>query len=535
VAAAIAAAWSFRPAVHPERIDDPEHQRRFLAACDALPPLGAVRVRSDDPHAVHRLATAPGAAIVEVSGPARAEPVFRAGRYLLATPAELDEALARLKRGELPPPPPPPPDLTRYYRDADGPYTCDAVLAGDATPDAIRRVLPGARLSGEPLAREAEARDAPRIARTLLLALPLLGGWLAWRRGRVEAERRLLAALAALVALGVTGLGADSLTVAALLLVAGAPAGSPLLAGAPCLLFPPLALKRLGVVLLVGGVLCLGRPPAREGRGSLRAAALAVALGVAGFLALDAVPLGAASRPEVAAEPAALLVPPREVAATAAKLRAEGFDVVGDEDLVPQPADLARRRALDRIFTLAERHARGAEGELRDRFADVADAASRTDLYLPTSLRARLRARDGRHALWLAGGAPPAAASARLYRERGDLSRREHARAAGVAVLLALGLGRALVRGARPVLLAFLGAAAGVLLLLAAAPDAADGFVPLVAVAAAAPAFGPPLALAAAAIFDPSTLLPAAALFVAAAVSRRSLRSPSRPSPASSA
>jgi hypothetical protein len=151
-------------------------------------------------------------------------------------------------------------------------------------------------------------------------------------------------------------------------------------------------------------------------------------------------------------------------------------------------------------------------------------------------VRVRLHARDGRRVLWLpAGVARAELQSAPLYRARGELERREHARVAGVLVLVVAGVGRALLLGARaigPILRSFAGAAAGIAPLLLFAPAAADDCVPLTALMATAPALGPPLALAAAAPFDPLHLLPAGSMLLAAGVSHRLSRSRTRPSPA---
>jgi hypothetical protein len=516
VAAATAAALTFRTAVHPELVENPRHHGRFAESCAALPALGAIRVRTDIPDALPRI---PG----RVSAPSRATALFRSGRYLQASPAEIADVLARLERGELPPPPPAAPDLSRYYRDAAGPYTCDVL---SATPAALRAALPDARLSGEPVAREAEEREAPALVRAALLALAVLGAWLAWRCGLSEAERRLLAALLGLVAVGLLGLGIDRWSLAALLLVAAAPSGTPLVAALPCVFFPSVALQRLGIILSLGGILRLRRP---EGRGSRRARLLALGLSLAGLVAARILPVDAYPRPEVATEPGALLVAHDAVAKEAARLRSEGHEVVGDERLVPLGADVDTRRALRRVFERATRLAGKAEGEARRRFEDVANAAERFDLYLPADLRARLHTLDGRAVLWVPADAQrDDLASARLYRVRGDLELREGARLAGVLVFA---LGSAFA-AARALLARLLGAALGSALLFVASPEAADVYIPLAVLSAAAPAAGTALALAAAAFLCPAAYAwPAVALALASAVPAFSLRSPRRPSP----
>jgi hypothetical protein len=507
-------------------VHDPRHHARFAEDREALPALGAVRVRSDAPlneiAAFGRVAgITPG-----VTGP------FRRARYLRASAAEVADAVAALDRGEAPSPPPMP-DLARYFRDAQGPYRCDLVLAPGKTPKDVRAKLPAARLSGEPLAREAEEAEARSVARALLLGFFAMALWLAWRCGLREAQRRLLAAFGALVALGLLGSGVDRWSVVALLLVAGAPSGAPLLAAAPCLLFPSLALERMGLVLCVGGGLrlvlrrpVLPKPPERAR--VVRAAALAVGLGALGFLLLQAAPLTARPRPQVAAEPGALLVSKDAVPEAARRLRAEGLEVTGDEPLVPPPPEPAMRRNLWKIFTRARTLAGRPQGEMRARFEDVNDAAAQWSLTtLPRELRLRLQTGDGRAVLWVPADADrEELTSARLYRARGEVQLRADARLAGILVVLAWALAVASLQGRAPVrrlLLAFAAAA----LLFVANPAEADGYLPLLALAAAAPAIGTALALAAAAIFLPAYFWPAAAFALAAAGSIRRRPSPS--------
>jgi hypothetical protein len=536
VVAAVAAAISFEAAVHPERLHDPRHRARFARDSSQLPALDAIRVRVPDDRARTALPRLQGIGTASSLSPGTLG-AFRRARYLRATPDEVAGAIAVLDRRAAPTPPPPP-ELSGYYSDARGPYLCDLVLAPGRTADDVRARVPEARLSGEPLLREAEEREAASIVRALLVSLPLAAAWLAWRRGRREALERVLAALLVLVALGLFGAGVDRMSVAGLLLVAGASAGAPLLAAAPCLLFPIPALQRLGLVLCLGGALrlLLRRPalPARPSRAAAtRAAALAVALGVLGHLALAAAPAGIPSPPEVEAEPAAFLVPAGELGAAAARLRAQGVAVTGDEPLLPPSPDPRRRRDLWRILTRATALAGRAEGEARARFEDVADAASQMSLTtLPRDLRWRLRARDGRSVLWAPADADrDDLTGARLYRIRGERELRRAARLGAVLVAAVGALATAVVRGAAgPVLRRFAGAAAGAALLLLADPAEADLFLPLVPLAALAPALCPAIALGAATLFLPGLLWPAAALLAAALFSPRSLRSPARPS-----
>jgi hypothetical protein len=536
VVAAVVSALTFEAAVHPERIHHPRHQARFAADSATLPALGAIRVRvpGDGTRAafqrVQGLGTASGLSPATLG-------FFRRARYLRASPDEVADAVAKLDRGEAPVPPPAP-DLSAFYRDARGPYLCDLVLASGKTVMDVRAAVPAADLSGEPLLREAEDREAASIVRALLLGLPVAAAWLAWRRGRREMLARLLAALLVLVALGLFGAGIDRGSVAGLVLVAGASTGAPLLAAAPCLLFPFPALHRLGLVLCLGGALrlLLRRPALRPlpPRAAIaRAAALAFALGALSYLALAAAPARVPSPPEVEAEPGALLVPKAELAATAERLRAEGLRVTGDEPLLPQPPDPRRRRDLWRILTRATALANRAEGEARPRFEDVADAAAQMNLTtLPKDLRWRLRARDGRSVLWAPSDADrDDLTSARLYRARGERELRAAARLAGILVALAGALSVGVLRGALgPVLRRFAGAALGAALLLLAAPQEADLFLPLVPLAAMAPALCPAIALGAAALFLPGVLWPAAAFLVAALLPYLASRR-QRPSP----
>ncbi len=519
VAAAVVSAVLFEAATRPERVHDPRHHARFALDCEALPALGALRVRSDaPPNEIAAFGVVMGIT-PDVTGP------FRRTRYLRASEAEVAEALAALDRGEAPTPPPVP-DLSRCYRDALGPYRCDLLFAPGKRPADVRAAFPAASLSGEPLAREAEEAEARSVARGLLVGLLAVALWLTWRCGILEAERRLLAPLGALAVLGLFGTGVDRWSVAALLLVAGAPGGAPLLAAAPCLFFPSLALQRLGLILCLGGALrllmrrpALPRSPDRPR--AIRAAMLAAALGILGFLLLHAVPLRAAPKAEVAAEPGALLVRPPEVQRAARALRAAGFDVTGDEPLLPPTPEPARRRSLWKIFTRARTLALASEGETRARFEDAADAAAGVSLTtLPRDLRQRLRTRDGRAALWALSDADrPELSGARLYRLRGDIELRANARLAAIVVLVAGVLALAVLEGASgAILLRFIGAAAGAALLFLADPAAADAWLPLLPLAVAAPALGPALALGAAALFLPALFWPAAALLVASSV-----------------
>ncbi|MHC4819572.1 MAG: hypothetical protein ACYTF8_16125, partial [Planctomycetota bacterium] len=471
VAAAFAAAFAWRVAT---RLHDPRHADAFAAACDAQPLLGAVRVRTADPHAAQRLAAAPGDAFRRVLAPARAEAVFRYGRLLYAAPAEVDETLERLKQGEVPKLPPQP-DIARYYRDARGPYACDVILRDGARVERIEAVLPDAELSGEPLVREQEARRAAEVPHALILALAAAGLLAAWRPGAQEMRRRLLAALAGVAVLGTLGWGLDVATLPALVLVVAAPRGRPLLAAAVCLFFPSLALRRIGVAMVVGGLVRWAAPqPAAGGRRGLYLATLVV-LAAAGWGALRAVPVMRTVPEQLRGEPAVVLVPRAQAAASAEALRNEGLaGVIGAETPVPPRPDLVTRRKLTEIFRLSMAWARKSSGERRAQFEKVAEAAALESLYLPLELRARLHARDGRAVLWIQDDLPPDREefmSALLYRQRGEIQMRREAR---LAALMALLLGGAWLgyrrgnRGTFGLVAGFVGLAAAVALLFSA-------------------------------------------------------------------
>ncbi|MHC4133531.1 MAG: hypothetical protein ACYS0K_00965 [Planctomycetota bacterium] len=539
VAAAFAAAFALRVAT---RLHDPRHADAFAAACDAQPLLGAVRVRTGDPHAAQRLTTAPGDAFSRVLAPARAESVFRYGRLLYATPAEVDEALARLKRGEVPKLPPQP-DIARYYRDARGPYACDVILRDGAGVESIEAALPDADLSGEPVVREAEARHAAEVPHALIFALAVVCVAAVWRPGAQEMQWRLLAALAGVVGLGLSGWGLDVATLPALVCVAATPRGGPLLAGVACLFFPSLALRRIGTVFVVGGLVRWVAPRPEAGLRRGRYAAVLVVLAVGGWWALGTVPVARTVPEPLRGEPAVVLVPRAEAPAKAAALRREGLSgVVGAETPVPPRPDLVIRRKLTEIFRLSMAWARKSSGERRAQFEEVAEAAALESLYLPLELRARLHARDGRAVIWIQDELPldrEEFMSALLYRQRGDIQMRNEARFAALAVLLLGGAWLGYRRGHRGtlgLLAAFLGLAAGVALLFLAEPRAltlpAELLAPVLVVAALAPSAHAPLGLAAAAVWMPQAYLGPAVAFALASgggwlgrVGRRSGRS----------
>ncbi|MFQ5844430.1 MAG: hypothetical protein ACE5JG_05505, partial [Planctomycetota bacterium] len=142
-----------------------------------------------------------------------------------------------------------------------------------------------------------------------------------------------------------------------------------------------------------------------------------------------------------------LIVGRERLADAAAQLRAAGVgEVVGDAPLIPPPADLQMERLLARIFRKAERMERGAKGVEAERLRAVMEAAAVDSLRMPADLRARLRARDRRRALWVRAEDPVLLAGQRglegssVYRVRGSLRLRREGRVAGLLAYVAGGL-----------------------------------------------------------------------------------------------
>jgi hypothetical protein len=480
-AAAFAAAMTCRVATAPAELGRPGDADAFEETRLLLPAAGALRVRSAVPDAARRLRDAR----LDVLDPLRAALEFRYGRLRWATPAEVEAALEDVRRGVLPRLPPAP-DVAGVFRDELGPYTCDVLAADAAAVARVREVLPGALLTGEPAARAAEEGSARDVTRALVAGLAVIAAWTAWRRRGVEAEARVFAALAPLAVLGVAGWGVDASSVPALLLVAAAPRGTPLLCAAPCLLFPELALRRMGLILGLGGLLRWGaapRPPAGPERWPLL---IPYALAGAAFPLLpEALP--AARLPvEVRYEPSVTLVAAEQRALRAREMRASGFAaVVGAEPFVPPMPDAETRQRLLRMHFLAREHARRAEwkGGAGAPWTEVAAAAAVEGLHEPLDLRRRLRAEDRRAALWGHGRVPVDDASfdgAALYRLRGQGVLRAQAVRAAVLVFLVAGTFLALARGRRalvPLVVRF----GGLLLALAALSSAHAAGQPIAA------------------------------------------------------
>ncbi len=495
--AAFAAALTLRVAALPGEIHDPDHAEAFERARENLPMLGAVRVRSAIDGAAVRLDRARGPLIDRVLDPALAGAEYRFQRYLYATPEQIRAVRESLERGLYPGPPPPVPDLSRFFRDARGPYRCDVIVRGDGALDRIREVLPDAELSGEPVRREGERAAAATLPRALILGL-IAAALALWRtRGRAEAVRGLLRAMVALAALCLVGWGIDRWTLPALLLVALAPPQHAFLLGLPCLLSPALAIKRLGLVLLfgmvggkwggAGGRSAAESPPEEPvGAGGPATYPMGRGLLVAAFVTAAFVLHLRSAPPLESDEPIVMFAPRAERHAVAAALHSD----VAYEDATVLPPSLgtAERRSVDKIFQLAGHLARAApEGESAQ-WQEIVEAASKSDPYLPTALRERLVARDGRAAIWIpSGGRPPSGDSAsaesdcfgaQLYRGLGG---RDLIHDARLAALAAFAVAAAL---SKRLLLLTLGIAGGAAILFAY--PGGEPLLPLVVVAAAA-------------------------------------------------
>ena len=442
VAAALVAAFSFRVAKHPAELHDPRHAAEYEAAVRALPVLNAVRVRSERRYAARMISRESGAVVEFLVDPKRVLRSFDTGRLLYASDDQLVRILDMVRRGEVPPRLSAAPGIEGLFADRRGPYSCDVVLRDEqAGLELIRHELPEAVLAGEPVAREAERRSASDLVRGMILGLAVAFGWAFCRpHARADGARRLLAAVLPLALLCTLGWGVDGWAVLGLVLVTAAPRGPVLASGAICLLFPSMALKRMGVIFLCAGIVRWNRPPGGLGRPSpARAGVFLAALAVASALALLAprttTPLPAHLRDQ----PAACFVEPARLEQTAAALRGRGISVVGDQDPLPPSAHGARARLMAKIFYEAKARARTNE-----RFLPVRHAAATDSMGWPAGLRHRLKTTDRRRVLWaqqpdLAGRAPEFI-SAELYRLRGGAALRRDGRNAALLLLAATGL-----------------------------------------------------------------------------------------------
>jgi len=519
VAAAIAAAFSLRPRAGAGAGHDPRHLERLERGAGALPLLDpdAFRVRSALPDATARLKAMRGGTLRVVSSADDLASEFRQAALLYATEEELDRALEALRSNGPLPPLPRTPDASLYFRDPEGAYRCDVLPLVDEARARVRASVPDARLS--PGEDGGGAREGA-LLRALLAALTVA----AISR---HPDRRLLAPVVALAALGLSGLGFDAPSVLAAAIVAGAPPGLGLLGGAVSLIFPSLALRRIGWILLLGGAFRLA--PAR-GPAALRllpAPLLLLATLVPGLLR-D----GESARKE----PIVAIVAKERLAERAASLRAlDAGEVVGDEAFEPPPPAPVARAKIRSIYRAAEARARAGGDPAA---AAWREAASMESVPLFTDLRARLEAAEGRRALWVPAPTRMGAflGEPDLYgRGLADLAgARQLAKESAIAAAAAGALGILLVGASRaPPRLAALLFGTLVSALLGA------GASPLVAAAA----FSHPLpaapALAVAAIFLPGAdraqaIGAIAAILVTWGLERRS-RSPLPPLPSAPA
>ena len=481
--------FSFRVARFPAELHDPLYAEQFEEAARALPVLGAVRVRSERRYATRRLEAEAGEAVAFLLDPQQVARSFETGRLLFATDAELASILAAVRRGEPPEALPAVPDVSGLFADKRGPYSCDAVLSDEANgPAVIRAQLPAARLSGEPVAREAERRDAIDLIRAMILGLVAACGWGFYRRHtRGDAERRLFAVLLPLAVLCSIGWGIEGWSVLALVLAGAAPRGPVLLSGALCLFFPSMVLKRMGVVFLCAGIVRWSAPPGGVTRpGPVRVAILAGGLVLALLLVLAAPRQPTRLPAPLRGSPAATFVDPAALDTEVAALQSRGIRVLGDADPLPPPATGARARTIARIYYAAEVLAKQDE-----RFVPVRRAAATDSMDWPAGLRAWLMTRDRRRVLWAQQPGlekEPRFMSAELYRLRGAAALRRDGRIAALLLLAVTGVAMLVTQATRAALLLTLGGilAGALLLVLAergAMPVNAEAALPLVVMA----------------------------------------------------
>ncbi|MCZ6786764.1 MAG: hypothetical protein O7E54_06320 [Planctomycetota bacterium] len=520
-------AVTFRPATSARDRHDPIHFERFERARARLPILGAVRVRSDDGAAAARLANAPHRGDRQVVRPDRIRSLFERGRLLYADTPQLEQIRAALDEGRLPKTLPEGFDPEPFIHDPRGPYACDVILDGVDGLAWIREYVPDARLSGEWVLAERERAESAEFARALLAVLLVAAATAyAARRTLAAVETALLSALLPLAALSLLGWGIDAGTILAVGVVALAPRRLPLAAAAVGCLFPSLALKRIGLVFLLG-VLVRPRMPAPGLGGDARkflwgALPAVVLLAAALWAPLQPVELP----PDLGREPAYLICAPGRVAERAAGLRALGAgEVVGDRSIVPPEPDLEKRRLLTWIFHRADVLSRS--GQNRDLFLEIRNAAALEGLYVPKDLRAYRHTKDGDRALRIQGdvdqsilAGEPDVQSSVLYRLRGEAGvQRQSRAAAGLAYLLgSLFLWLRLQQQARRAQIASVfGLAAGLCVLAISGPI---GPVALVLVGAVlAPTIGVAAPLLAAAALAPQVLgAPALAVALSAVI-----------------
>jgi len=452
---AIVAALRFRTAVHPEELSDPAPYEQFAAAAELVPSLRAVRVHTTDPDVGRSLRNASARAFRRVIVVEDIQAEMQRGRLAALSVEQLEEFKRRLKAGEIPRTLPPVPDARRYFRDALGTYPCEVLPRRAEGVDVIERALPHARLRGDPVLRKADEGRRAGVLRAAIAALvALVVAGLAVRSDAVTLEHRLLSVLVPLALLGWTGRGVDVWTLGSVALVAMAPVGSPLLAGAALLFFPAMTLQRMGIVFLSGGILRLW-PRARGPivvagwRGWVAAGLVAIA----GWFGLRAVPApdGLAELPD--REPGLLLVAKGTRSEAAEALRGEGLrDVVGGDELPRiSSGDIASRRLLTSIYDLSKSRASKVEGPEREALEAIGRAAAREAVYVPFSLRRRRSASDGRDILWIHDRVDrddERFVSHALYRERSEARLRSQCRLGSILVFALAVLLRVLRRRA---------------------------------------------------------------------------------------
>jgi hypothetical protein len=354
-------------------------------------------------------------------------------------------------------------------------------------------------------------------------------------------ERRLLAVLLPLALLGLTGWGVDLWTLPALVLVAAAPPGAPLLAGAVLTLFPTLALPRMGLVFLCGGVVRFRPRAGTVGpRAGARAWAFAAVIALVGWFSTTLAQAPVRSPEELRGEPAAFFAAANERASAVEELRGEGFrDIVGGETMPAVDArDFAVQRQLDSIHRTAKRREREATGAEREALIQVREAAARDGVVVPGSLRLRRETRDGRPVLWIHDPVDPADerfASHALFRQESTRLLRENTRLAA-AVVFVLAVLLRMLRGRRHLMsdlwVAVLALVLGVTWVgaaeVAGVGGLAEPLLPVLAVAAFAASWGFVVGLGAVAALFPAALAAHLGAFVFAAAVRYFVREDDR-------
>jgi len=538
---AFAAALRFRTAVQPEELSDPEPYAAFAAAAEQVPALLAVRVHTREPDAALRIRRTPRSGeFLRIHEFAEMQLQMQRGRLAHLSVEALEQVRSELRSGAIPRRLPAAPDARPYFRDSMGAYPCDVMVRDPRGLAILEQAVPEANLRGDPVARyENEDRRAEVLRATIAALVALLIAGVFARSARVSVEHRLLAVLAPLVVLGWSGLGVDLWTLPALVLVAMAPVGAPLLAGAAGLAFPALALQRLGWVFLCGGILRLWpRPDSARTHPRGRDWAFAAIVAIAGWFGLQAIPASSFVSSDASREPAVMLVDAGTRVEAANQLHQEGFrQIVGGKE-IPEihAADRDKQRLLSVIHRTAKSMERTATGDDLVALGSLREAAARDGIMIPASFRQRRTAVDGRDVLWIHDPVEPddaRFASHARYRAQSESSLRTQSRWAGALVFALAVLLRVLDRRAlriRDLAIALIGFVVGASWLFAG--DAAgwgglaDPLLPTLAIACFASTWGYVLVLAAAAVVLPGTLAIHLGAFLLAACLRALARDP---------